>query len=242
LCHSAYGGARRCVEGLEFTSDVGPCLLDPEPQWGLSRSSLYYIFRGEDELVAAYLRGRHDAWRQRVEARLGGIDDPDDKILVIFDAIADYVSLPEFPGCPFDNADAEAPAGECQGLATKECRDWVERFFLELAADTGATDSKALADALIVLYNRALTTATTTEPARRGDDRQTHRAAHLGGREGPQLGLTQAPRHPATPGDRGLPNRIAAGQWQGQVRDAGVVRKPGPASGVTFRAVISSPQ
>jgi hypothetical protein len=75
LCHSAYGGARRCVEGLEFTSDVGPSLLDPEPKWGLSRSSLYYIF----------------------------------------DAIADYVSLPEFRGCPFDNADAEAPAGNVRG-------------------------------------------------------------------------------------------------------------------------------
>ena len=24
LCHSAYGGARRGVEGLEFTGDVGP--------------------------------------------------------------------------------------------------------------------------------------------------------------------------------------------------------------------------
>jgi AcrR family transcriptional regulator len=133
---------------------------------GVAKGSLYYIFGGKDELVAAYLRGRHDAWRQRVEARLAGIDDPDDKILVIFDAVADYVSLPEFRGCPFDNADAEAPAGECQGLATKEYRDWVERFFLELAADTGAADSKALADALIVLYNGALTTATTTEPAR----------------------------------------------------------------------------
>ena len=133
---------------------------------GVAKGSLYYIFGGKDQLVAAYLRGRHDAWRQRVEAQLAGIDDPDEKILVTFDAIADYVSLPEFRGCPFDNADAEAPAGECQGLATKEYRDWVERFFLELAADTGATDSKALADALIVLYNGALTTATTTEPAR----------------------------------------------------------------------------
>jgi AcrR family transcriptional regulator len=133
---------------------------------GVAKGSLYYIFGGKDQLVAAYLRGRHDAWRQRVEAQLAGIDDPDEKILVTFDAIADYVSLPEFRGCPFDNADAEAPAGECQGLASKEYRDWVERFFLELAADTGATDSKALADALIVLYNGALTTATTTEPAR----------------------------------------------------------------------------
>ncbi|HEV7583957.1 MAG TPA: TetR/AcrR family transcriptional regulator [Mycobacterium sp.] len=133
---------------------------------GVAKGSLYYIFGGKDQLVAAYLRGRHDAWRQRVEAQLAGIDDPDEKILVTFHAIADYVSLPEFRGCPFDNADAEAPAGECQGLASKEYRDWVERFFLELAADTGATDSKALADALIVLYNGALTTATTTEPAR----------------------------------------------------------------------------
>jgi AcrR family transcriptional regulator len=131
---------------------------------GVAKGSLYYIFGGKDELVAAYLRGRHDAWRQRIEARQAGIDDPDEKILAIFDAIADYVSRPDFRGCPFDNADAEAAAGECQGLATKEYRDWVAQFFLELAADTGATDSKALADALIVLHNGALTTATTVEP------------------------------------------------------------------------------
>src|SRR5258706_348761 len=36
----------------------------------------------------------------------------------------------------------------------------------ELVADPGATESKALADALIVLYNGALTTAATAEPAR----------------------------------------------------------------------------
>jgi AcrR family transcriptional regulator len=132
---------------------------------GVAKGSLYYIFGGKDELVAAYLRGRHDAWRQRIEARQAGVDDPDEKILVIFDAIAEYVSLPEFRGCPFDNADAEAPAGECQGLAAKEYRDWVEQFFLELAGNTGAADSKALADAVNVLYNGALTTATTAEPA-----------------------------------------------------------------------------
>jgi AcrR family transcriptional regulator len=133
---------------------------------GVAKGSLYYIFGGKDELVAAYLRGRHDTWRQRLQAAQAGTDDPDEKILAIFDAIADYVALPEFRGCPFENADAEAPAGECQGLATKEYRDWLRQFFLELAADTGATDSKALADALTVLYHGALTTATTAEPAR----------------------------------------------------------------------------
>jgi AcrR family transcriptional regulator len=133
---------------------------------GVAKGSLYYIFGGKDELVAAYLRGRHDAWRHRVEARQAGIDDPEQKILAVFDALADYVSLPEFRGCPFVNATAEAPVGESQQLANKEYRDWVRQSFVELAADTGVADSEALAEALIVLYDGALATASTTEPAR----------------------------------------------------------------------------
>ena len=69
---------------------------------GVAKGSLYYIFGGKDELVAAYLRGRLDAWHERVDAAQAGIDDPEEKILAVFDAIADYVSLPEFRGCPFD--------------------------------------------------------------------------------------------------------------------------------------------
>jgi AcrR family transcriptional regulator len=129
---------------------------------GVAKGSLYYIFGGKDELVAAYLRGRLEAWQQRVEARQAGIDDPVEKILAVFDAIADYVSLPEFRGCPFVNAAAEAPAGESQELAIKEYRDWLRLSFLELAADTGVADSEALADALIVLYDGALASTTRT--------------------------------------------------------------------------------
>ena len=58
---------------------------------GVAKGSLYYIFGGKDELVAAYLRGRLDAWRERVDAAQAGIDDPEEKILAVFDAIADYV-------------------------------------------------------------------------------------------------------------------------------------------------------
>jgi AcrR family transcriptional regulator len=133
---------------------------------GVAKGSLYYIFGGKDELVAAYLRGRHEAWRQRVEAAQADTDDPDEKILVIFDAIADYVSLPEFRGCPFNNAAAEAPAGQAQQLAIDEYRDWLRQSFRQLAADTGVTDSEALADALILLYDGALATANTAKPAR----------------------------------------------------------------------------
>jgi AcrR family transcriptional regulator len=133
---------------------------------GVAKGSLYYIFGGKDELVAAYLRRRHEAFRQRVAEAQAGIDDPADKILALFDALADYVSLPEFRGCPFDSAAAEAPAGQCHVLAIKEYRNWLHRSLLLLAADTGVPDSQALAEALIVLYNGALATANTGPPSR----------------------------------------------------------------------------
>jgi AcrR family transcriptional regulator len=126
---------------------------------GVAKGSLYYIFGGKDELVAAYLRCRHEAWRQRIEAVQAGVGDPDAKILAIFDAIAEYVSRPDFRGCPFNNAAAEAPAGEAQRLAISEYRGWLRCSFAELAAGTGVADSDALADALIVLYDGALATA-----------------------------------------------------------------------------------
>ena len=133
---------------------------------GVAKGSLYYIFGGKDELVAAYLRGSLQAWQQRIAERQHGIDDPDEMILAVFDAIADYVSLPEFRGCPFVNAAAEAPAGKSHQRAIEEYRDWLRQTFLELAAATGVADSAPLADALVVLYDGALATATTTKPAR----------------------------------------------------------------------------
>ncbi|MDT5303498.1 MAG: hypothetical protein QOG79_6820 [Mycobacterium sp.] len=133
---------------------------------GVAKGSLYYIFGGKDELVAAYLRGRHEAFRQSVEAAQAGTDDPAEKILAIFDALGDYVSLPEFRGCPFDSAAAEAPTGQCQVLAIQEYRDWLHQSLVQLAVDTGVPDSAALAEALIVLYNGALASADTATPSR----------------------------------------------------------------------------
>src|SRR5258708_11881000 len=47
---------------------------------GVAKGSLYYIFGGKDELVAAYLRGRLHAWQQRIEERQARHDHPDDEV------------------------------------------------------------------------------------------------------------------------------------------------------------------
>ena len=134
---------------------------------GVAKGSLYYIFGGKDELVAAYLHGRLENWQQLVVAAQANVaDDPDAKILAVFDAIADYVSLPEYRGCPFHNAAAEAPTGEGQRLAIQEYRTWLRQLFRQLAADTGVSHSEALAEALVVLYDGALATDGTADNAR----------------------------------------------------------------------------
>ena len=76
------------------------------------------------------------------------------------------MSRPDFRGCPFNNAAAEAPAGDAQRLAIKEYRDWLRCLFAGLAAGTGVAGSDALTDALIVLYDGALATAEVGGTAR----------------------------------------------------------------------------
>jgi AcrR family transcriptional regulator len=96
---------------------------------GVAKGSLYYIFGSKDELVAAYLRGRLATWRNAIEVAQAGAHDADGKILAIFDALANYVSRPDFRGSPFNNAAAEGPAGQAQQVATNEYCDWVDQCF-----------------------------------------------------------------------------------------------------------------
>jgi AcrR family transcriptional regulator len=117
---------------------------------GVAKGSLYYIFGGKDELIAAYLRGRHESWRKQVEELQSTVGDPAEKILAIFDAIGDCAALPEYRGCAFANASAEASAGSAQELAPKQFREWLRGSLLDLVSETGAVDPEGLVDALVV--------------------------------------------------------------------------------------------
>src|ERR1700712_421638 len=97
----------------------------------VAKGSLYYNFDGKDALVAAYLQRRHESWRTRVEALRSGVVDPEQQVLVIFDAVADYVSDPHYRGDEFVNAAAESVGGTAQEIATKEFRHWLRKSFAE---------------------------------------------------------------------------------------------------------------
>src|SRR6195952_5641920 len=126
---------------------------------GVAKGSLYYIFGGKDQLIEAYLFNRHAAWMQTVQRGLDAVDDPQAKILAVFDQLDILFTQPDFRGCAFMNATAEALPGSPEDLAATKFRGWIHELFGELAVAAGATEPTILADQLVVLYDGANTTA-----------------------------------------------------------------------------------
>ncbi len=122
---------------------------------GVAKASLYNTFGSKDELIRAYLGGRHERRRERMLRGLARYDTPRERLLGVFDVLADSFLDPGFHGCAFINASAEARPGSAIEQATDDYRAWVRSLFLELAAAAGARDPEQLATQLVLLYDGA---------------------------------------------------------------------------------------
>jgi AcrR family transcriptional regulator len=120
---------------------------------GVAKASLYSTFGSKDELVRAYLEGRHEIRRTRLLAGLERFESPADRLLGVFDILAELAGTPGFRGCAFYNASAEStPGGPIEQVSSAN-RAWTRNLFNELARDAGAKDPATLADQLVILYD-----------------------------------------------------------------------------------------
>ncbi|MET3808862.1 AcrR family transcriptional regulator [Nakamurella sp. UYEF19] len=126
---------------------------------GVARGSLYYSFKGKDELVQAYLTRRHSLWVERVSAGISDTNDPRERILAVFDVLATLFSEPDYRGCAFMNATAEAVPGSVEVQVAKIFRGWIHELFLQLATDTRTPHPAELANTLVILYDGAVANA-----------------------------------------------------------------------------------
>jgi AcrR family transcriptional regulator len=127
---------------------------------GVAKASLYSAFGSKDELIRAYLMGRHAAWAARTtEALEARYDTPRERLLGVFDVLGELFAEPSFRGCAFTNASAEAEPGSSVEEVAEEFRGWVHALFRELAEEAAATDPEQLARRLVLLYDGASTTA-----------------------------------------------------------------------------------
>lgn len=165
---------------------------------GVAKASLYSTFGSKEELVRAYLAGRAEARQRRVSERIARHTDPRDRILSIFDLLAEQVAAPTYRGCAFVNASAEGPRGETK--VTRACSDsraWLRNLFVELARDAGAPDPAGLAGKLVVLYDGATVGASMDRDPGRAVEARAMAAALLDQQLAPPLAHGAAPRPPA---------------------------------------------
>jgi AcrR family transcriptional regulator len=120
---------------------------------GVAKASLYNTFGSKEELVRAYLEGRHERTRARLTRDLAAYDDPRERLLGVFDYQARQLKDPKYHGCAFASASSEAPAGSKVLEATGRYRRWMRGLFTDLARDAGAADPEALACQLQLLYD-----------------------------------------------------------------------------------------
>ena len=121
---------------------------------GVAKASLYNTFGSKDELVRAYLEGRHTVTSARITRYLERYSDPRDRLLGVFEAQGELFAEPGFRGCAFVSASAESP-GEAVSRAAGEYRGWVRELLTGLAREAGVPDPEKLGRQLHMVYDGA---------------------------------------------------------------------------------------
>jgi len=124
-------------------------------QAGVAKASLYNTFGSKEALVRAYLETRHQGTAGRLSSILDQIDDPREKLLAVFDAQGQQFIAPDFRGCAFVAASAEAARGSVIEKAADDYRAWIRALLVDLATQAGAREPDTLARQLQLLYDGA---------------------------------------------------------------------------------------
>jgi AcrR family transcriptional regulator len=121
---------------------------------GVAKASLYNTFGSKDELVRAYLEGRHARMAARITRHTGGRETARGKLLAVFEAQGELFAEPEFRGCAFARATAEAHSAVVDQAAS-DYRAWVRSLLTGLAREAGAPDPDLLGLQLHMIYDGA---------------------------------------------------------------------------------------
>jgi AcrR family transcriptional regulator len=144
---------------------------------GVAKASLYSTFGSKEELVRAYLKSRHSSTVDRLRGAVAKHSDPRARLLAVFDAQGELFTEPDFHGCAFVSASAEAPRGGLVEQAADDYRGEIRALLTELAEQAGVRDSATLARQLHLIYDgAALSARMDRDPSVAGVSRATAEA------------------------------------------------------------------
>ncbi|MFF5211573.1 TetR/AcrR family transcriptional regulator [Streptosporangium sp. NPDC000396] len=125
---------------------------------GVSLKRIYALFPSKDDLVLAVLRHRTNQWNTGIAGAVAVARTPRDKVLAIFDFLADWFREDGFRGCAFINVFGELGGGSDRvAEAVREQKASFQRRVAELVREAGCPGH--LAPQLVLLSEGAQTTA-----------------------------------------------------------------------------------
>jgi AcrR family transcriptional regulator len=138
---------------------------------GISKTSMYKHFRTKEDLILAVLRLRDENFRNWLYRRIEDLaETPRDRLLALFDALAEWFDMREFSGCMFIKASAEyQDPQQAIHIQCAEHKRLLLDHFAKLAELAGASEPGVLADQLLLLKEGAIVTAAmrrSSAPAR----------------------------------------------------------------------------
>ncbi len=133
---------------------------------GLGKATVYRLYPGKDDLVAAYMARLAGTILAAIDADIGRHrDDPAAALLAILDAIEADLRRPGFRGCAFNNASIEYddPAHPARAQA-RGYREALRARLTGLATRLDPDAGRALGGQLAVLVDGAYTSAAHLGP------------------------------------------------------------------------------
>ncbi|MEV6195334.1 TetR/AcrR family transcriptional regulator [Streptomyces sp. NPDC051920] len=125
---------------------------------GVSLKRLYQLFPAKEHLVDAYLERRDVRWRARLAEHVESLEDPERRVLAVFDWLGLWFAEPGFRGCAWINAYGELGTGsERVAERTRAHKAAFRAYLAGLVSAAGRP--AALGDQLFLLAEGAMVTA-----------------------------------------------------------------------------------
>ncbi len=160
------GGAReRLLEAayrLFATQGVGGVGVDTiVAESGCAKSSLYNNFQSKQELALAFLDRRELVWtRNWLEAEVRRrTEDPEERLLAIFDVFDSWFRSADFEGCSFVNVLLESEPQSTVRKASADHLAKIRAIVREFADEAGLADPEEFAQAWHMLMKGSIVAA-----------------------------------------------------------------------------------
>ncbi|MFF0200708.1 TetR/AcrR family transcriptional regulator [Streptomyces sp. NPDC005017] len=123
---------------------------------GVSKRSMYQLFGGKDEVLAASLERRLPGYEQRLRPPVEEAGTPRERILYVFGQLAEASAEPDYHGCPYLAALVELKdPGHPAGRVARSAKERLLAAFRAEAERGGARDAGLLARQLVLVFDGA---------------------------------------------------------------------------------------